>query len=118
MRPSPHAASLVPGFLASVIFLLLLPLAGCAVAPTVPSEAVTRVHVSLPAEKAKAILEKIQKDHPAYTIRALLKPEASGTDLQLTVFTVQTGPFTWRSVAFRSPQAEKNFIPTATGGLT
>ena len=109
MRPSPHAASLVPGFLASVIFLLLLPLAGCAVAPTVPSEAVTRVHVSLPAEKAKAILEKIQKDHPAYTIRALLKPEASGTDLHLTVFTVQTVHMAVRG--FQEPTSGKKLYP-------
>ncbi len=112
MRQSPLAASLVPGFLASVILLLLLPLAGCVVAPTVSGEAATRAHVSLPAEKAKALLEKIQKDHPDYTIRALLKPEESGTDVHLTVFTVQTVHMVVRG--FQEPTSGKKVYPDCT----
>ncbi len=90
MRGSDLVPSFVPGFVPTLLLLFAVALGGCVVAPTNPNEKPTRVNVAMKASKAKAILEKIQKNHPDYTIRALLKPEGHKTEIRLTVYTIQT----------------------------
>ncbi len=109
MRKSEWNISRFSGFLASLLLILILPLGGCAVAPTSPREAQTKATISLSAETAKSLLEKVQKAHPEYTIRALLKQEGSGTEVHLTVYTVQTVHMVVRG--FQEPERGKKLYP-------
>lgn len=109
MRKFEQTVSRISGILAGLILILALPLGGCAVAPTTPREAQSKTTLSIPAETAKTLLEKIQKDHPEYTIRALLKPEGSGTEVHLTVYTSQTVHMVVQG--FQEPERGKKLYP-------
>ncbi|MCL4485285.1 MAG: sugar ABC transporter substrate-binding protein [Nitrospirae bacterium] len=109
MRQPGLPASFVSGFHLILLVLLALPLVGCAVAPTASSEAVTHAQINLPAQRTKAILEKIQKDHPEYIIRALLKQKGRGTEIHLTIYTPRTVHMVVQG--FQEPSNGKKLYP-------
>ena len=94
----------------ATLFLFVVTLGGCAVAPTGSPDTSESFRVPLPPAQSKTILETIQKDNPAYTIRALLRPDGKGTDIHLTVYTRQKVHMVVNGFQYESLQALNCFL--------
>ena len=93
----------------ATLFLFVVTLGGCAVAPTGSPDSSESFRIPLPPAQSKTILETIQKDNPSYTIRALLRPEGKGTNVHLTVYTRQKVHMVVNG--FQEPEPHKRLYP-------